>query len=408
MTRSPLGPVRPGVLVLAGGASWEAQALPALERAGLTVVKRCVDTADLMATATAGTAVVALVDEHVPGFDGDAVRHLLRHDARTVAVSATGDERLGRLGVVAVAAPEPEAVLMAVQEAATATEVVPDPFTDEAVDVPPAAGRPRGRTVVVWGPAGAPGRTTVAIGLAAAAGAQGRRTVLVDLDPHGGAVTQHLGVLDEVSGVLATARLANAGRLDDEALARSARRITDDLVVLGGIPRGDRRTEVRPGAVEAILDTGTRFGDVVVDTGFGLEEDDLAPSRDRMTLDALAVADEVVVVGTAEPTGLARLARGLVELAEVAPAVPWHVVVNRMRGSLGWSERDITGMVEGYATPASVTFLPLDQPAVDRAQVAGRTLAETGDSALARALDALSRRVGVGLTAPADQPPKSR
>ena len=58
--------------------------------------------------------------------------------------------------------------------------------------------------MAVWGPAGAPGRTTVAVGLAAEIGRR-HRTLLVDADPYGGAVAQQLGVVDEVSGVLAGA-----------------------------------------------------------------------------------------------------------------------------------------------------------------------------------------------------------
>ena len=42
------------------------------------------------------------------------------------------------------------------------------------------------------------------------------------------------------------------------------------------------------------------------------------PGRNQMTLGALEAADEVVVVGAADPVGLSRLARGLVELREVA------------------------------------------------------------------------------------------
>ena len=61
-----------------------------------------------------------------------------------------------------------------------------------------------------------------------------------------------------------------------------------------------------------------------------------------------------------------------------------RVVVNRMRSTLGWSERDITGMVEGFARLAGVHFLPDDRAAVDRALVTGRTLLEAGDSELAR------------------------
>ena len=43
-------------------------------------------------------------------------------------------------------------------------------------------------------------------------------------------------------------------------------------------------------------------------------------------------------------------------------------------------------MVSEFARPSAVHFLPDDQPAVDRALVAGRTLVEGGDSDLGRAV----------------------
>ena len=91
----------------------------------------------------------------------------------------------------------------------------------------------------------------------------------------------------------------------------------------------------------------------------------------------------MVVVGAADPVGLARLARGLVELRDVLPGVRPRVVVNRTRPSLGWSDREIRGMVEGFVTPLDVHFLPDDRAAADRALMAGRSLAESGESAAA-------------------------
>ena len=93
----------------------------------------------------------------------------------------------------------------------------------------------------------------------------------------------------------------------------------------------------------------------------------------------------MVVVGTADPVGLSRLARGLVELREAVGPRPVHVVVNRMRASLGLG-RARRGRAWWRGSPASpgVHFLPDDRPAVDRALVAGRTLAEVGRLAAAR------------------------
>jgi hypothetical protein len=61
-----------------------------------------------------------------------------------------------------------------------------------------------------------------------------------------------------------------------------------------------------------------------------------------------------------------------------------------MRPSLGWSERDIAGMVTGFARVAGLHFLPDDQAAVDRALVAGRTLVEVGETPLSRAIGRLA------------------
>ena len=69
---------------------------------------------------------------------------------------------------------------------------------------------------------------------------------------------------------------------------------------------------------------------------------------------------------------------------------PARVVVNRMRPTLGWSERDIAGMVAGFARLAGLHFLPDDRATVDRALVAGRTLLETdAESPLGRAVGRL-------------------
>jgi hypothetical protein len=97
----------------------------------------------------------------------------------------------------------------------------------------------------------------------------------------------------------------------------------------------------------------------------------------------------LLVVGSADPVGLARLVRGLGELREAVPDSRVRVVVNRMRSSLGWSEAEVTGTVEGYVAPAGIHYLPDDRQTVDRALVGGRTLVEVGDSSLRRAISHL-------------------
>jgi len=382
------------VLLLAAGAGWETKALGLLGgRRDLVVLKRCVDIDDLLATATSGQADTAVVAIEAPGLDLAAVDHLTDHGVRAVAV--VGDEqgtvRASRIGIRrSVAADD----LQSLPEAITVErEPMPEPAP---VPLEPTAPPSRGRVIAVWGPPGAPGRTTVAIALAAALGSRAR-TTLVDADPYGGTVAQALGVLDEVSGLLSAARLAGSGMLE-ERFASVQRAFDRHLTVVTGLPRPDRWTEVRPGTVELLAETASRHGHVVLDTGFGLD-DDLSgrPGRNQLTLAALEVADEVLVVGTADPIGLSRLVRALVELRESAPAAPTRIVVNRMRPTIGWTERDVTVMLADFAHPVGLHFLPEDRPTVDRALVTGRTVLETdAASPLARAADELAQAVAPG------------
>ncbi len=416
------------VLVAAAGATWEPDALRVLEsaRPGVVLLKRCVDLADLLATAATGLAGAAVVSGSLPGLDADAVASLRRAGLGVLLVddgaaargasgrgSAAADgpagpadeevDRLLRLGAGDVARLG-EIGDLARRVRALATVPVAD---RHAVEETPLVSPGRARVTAVWGPAGAPGRTTVAVGLAAEAAVRGESVLLVDADPYAGAVGQHLGVLDEVSGLLAAARAANAGSLDAGRLACYAREVVPGLAVLTGLPRADRWPEVRPAAFARLLEVaGGLAGHVVLDTGFSVEHgppdpfEQSAPSRNGLTVDSLERADEVVVVGAADPVGLARLARALVELHELLPGVRPRVVVNRTRATLGWGEREVRGMVEGFVTPLGVHFLPDDRAAADRALMAGRSLPECGDSSLRSALAAVADGVLGGAAGP--------
>ena len=396
------------VLLLAAGEPWEAVALADLEaHPGVVVLKRCVDVDDLLASVASGQADVAVVSLDAPGLDPSSVAHLRRHGVRPVGVTGGRSDDLDvreqarRLGVSAVVG---SGELGTIPEVVTRVEDVADtrvpPGADPLADASAPASGPSpspGRLVAVWGPAGAPGRTTVAVSLASELAGRGRDTVLVDLDPYGGAVAQQLGILDEVSGLLSACRLAGAGSLEDR-FASTCRGVGERLAVVTGLPRADRWREVRGAHVEHVLETARGHGDVVVDTGFCLEDDPGSdfggrPGRNVATITAVSMADEVVVVGSADPVGLARLARGLVDLRELADGVPVRVVVNRMRSSIGWSEREIAGMVEGFCRVAGLHFLPDDRAGVDRALISGRAVVEGSDSALASGVGALADAV---------------
>lgn len=386
-------------LLVSTGAAWEGPALTSLnDHPGIVVLKRCVDLDDLLAAGSAGRAQVAVIGAELPGLDGEVVEQLRQYGVRAVAVAPDDDvarARAHRIGIDAVVAAD------RIEDLAAAVLTDPGPVLTAAPTLPPAIApggptsrsRELGRVIAVWGPGGAPGRTTVATALAAELARRRLTTVLIDADPYGGAVAQQWGVLDEVSGLLSAARLVAGGSID-ERLATVERRLSDHLLVITGLPRPDRWVEVRPGALAAIVDRARSSAQVVLDTGFSLEQEPAAdvgmrPERNGLTIEALAAADEILLVGSADPVGLARLARAVAEAHEVLSSPTLRLVVNRMRPTLGWREADVVGMLAGFGRNVGVHFLPDDQPAVDRALVAGRTLLESGESSLTRAVAGL-------------------
>ena len=415
--------MRVPVLTAVADAVWEAQLVAAFERGdlGVAVVRRCVDLADLLATAATGQARAALLSSDLRRLDRDALARLTVARVAVVGLVPPGDEeaerRLRALGVAHVlpADSTPEQLSAAVVVAVADTS---EPSPGERVAVgdprdalpelasavePSEPERPAGdgRVIAVWGPTGAPGRTTVAVGIASEAAALGRTALLVDADVYGGVVAQVLGLLDEAPGLAAAARLANQGTLDLAALAALARAVDPHLRVLTGIARADRWPELRPGAVEVVLELARSLASTtVVDCGFALEQDEelaydtSAPRRNGATLAVLEAADTVVVVGTADPVGLQRLVRGLAELKEAVPGVQPVVVVNRLRGTAvpGGAEKQVRAVLSRYAGVGTLMVVPLDVVALDTAVAGGRTLAEATPGSPARqALAALTR-----------------
>ena len=408
------------VVTAAAGERWEAGLVQALDRRdlGITVVRRCVDLADLLAVAGTGTARVAVVSGDLRRLDGHALSRLAASHVAVVGLVPPDDEdgarRLQHLGVhhVLPGDADPGTIAAAVLDAVV--RGVPDlplgsaydaraalPESVEPADEPAPSGRGPGRVVAVWGPTGAPGRTTVAVTLAAEVAALGIVATLVDADVYGGAVAQTLGLLDEAPGLAAAARLANTGSLDRAALARVAREVSPTLRVLTGIVRPDRWPELSPTAVVAVLELLRQVSPItVVDCGFCLEQDeelafDLAGGRrNGVTLAVLEDANVVLVVGGADPVSVQRLVRGVAELRDLLPGVEPRVVVNRVRPGLtpGRPEEELGAALERYAGVTPVAYVPEDRKGVDAAMAVGRTLREAapGSPALA-AVNALAR-----------------
>lgn len=380
-------------VIAALNGAWESELVTAIEAtAGYTVSRRCADLPDLLAAAAAGFGQVALVSADLRALDRPALHELASHGVEVAGVVAPdddlGERRLRQLGLSVVlradlASHEIDDVLDSLDPlghlpaAEGVSVVLADDLGESAQPIVAAT------VIAVWGPTGAPGRSTVALNLAAEL-ASSAPTLLIDCDTYGASVAQSLGLLDEAPGVAAAARAADQGALDLAALARIAPEVVPGLRVLTGIPRAERWTELRAPSVAHVLTVARQLSHfVVIDCGFAIEDDEelsydtLAPRRNAATLTALESADELLVVGSADPVGLQRLVRAVQDLAAVPSPTP-RVVVNRVRASAVGTrpERRIAEALGRFAGMDDLTYLPWDQDSLDGAMFAGTSLAE--------------------------------
>ena len=422
---------------------WESALVTTLERGtDAQIARRCPDLADLLAVAGSGLAEVALVSADLRSLDRTALDHLRECAVTVVGVYPPGDEKaqrhLRQLGIDTIISADSSAE--AIQEvldgldapsahagleptwSAQGPKTVdpggPDgiPGSVDSGDVGADTDGRLGTIIAVWGPAGAPGRTTIALNLASELARLGQPTLLVDADTYGGCIAQALSLLDEAPGLAAATRSADQGSLDLPALARLAPEVSPGLRVLTGIPKAERWPELRAAALEHVLTLSRRLAQfIVIDCGFSLEDDEelsydtLAPRRNAATLTSLAVADQVLAVGAGDPIGLQRLVRGLQELGTVASPSP-TVVVNRVRSSAVGPrpESRIRDALSRFAGIDDPRFIPDDPASLDRALLAGQTLAEAApDSAMRKTLTALAAQI-CGVPAPHKAPHTGR
>lgn len=424
--------MRVPVLTAVPGASWEATLVIQLGRAehGVTVVRRCVELTELLSTAATGVARAALLSADLDGLDREAVLRLGSSGVAAIGIVEAGDagaeERLRRIGVTTVLPLDVGAaeIARAVVEVVAQALVTDDAwFGDPAAALPvlgpplriPPPARGRGKVLAVWGPTGAPGRTTVAIGIADEAARLGVSTLLADADTYGGAVAPTLGLIDETAGLALACRAAGAGQLDTARLATLSRQLRPELRVLTGIDGAARWPELRPAALTAVLDQARHLSALtVVDCGFALEQDEelsydtAAARRNGATLAVLAAADTVICVGAADPVGLQRLIRALDELRDAVPGAAPRVVVNRVRATVipGLSQREITAVLERWAGIEATAYLPAAPAVLDTAMRTGATLAEAAPASPLRL--AMAELARVLTDAPPPPPLRSR
>ena len=266
----------------------------------------------------------------------------------------------------------------------------------------PAGNECDGRIVLVWGPHGAPGRSTVAAslahGLAACGGA-----ILVDADVEAPSLVQLLGMPEDSSALAGAARLATHGRLDAESFRRVLAPVGGGLFLLGGLGRSGRWRELPPASMTEVWAQCRRAAAwTVVDVAGGPADDDvddftLEPGRGAVTADLVSHADVILVVGGADPVGVRRLLQLLDEMgASMNPAGRVEVVINRVRASAAGPspQQALREALARFGGLEDIVLLPDDAATADACLLQGCTVLEQAPaSALGKALSALVDRI---------------
>jgi MinD-like ATPase involved in chromosome partitioning or flagellar assembly len=347
---------RHGVVLLAGPDAEGAlvQAIDARDRQ-MVVVRRCADLAEVRAAGRAGVADLAVVDASDPDLDAAAIGDLHLSGMSVVLLAPPEESRrllsLGADAVAQAASPDGvvESLIALVRDRGEAGPPAPAPASSPPERLPPEPGAEvpppapsRGRVIAVWGTSGSPGRTTVAVNVAAALACRRTDTLLIDADTAAPSLAHLLGLPVDAPGIGVLARQTSRGRLDPRDIGRIGVGVAPGLSVVTGLSAPQRWRELGPVSATEVLRSARRSADaVVVDvaaSGLDPVETTLRHqgSRDEVVAAVLREADTVLAVARGDAVGLSRLAQSLEWWRDLRAEADLRIVVNRVsRASAG-------------------------------------------------------------------------
>ncbi|HEX2058554.1 MAG TPA: P-loop NTPase [Actinomycetota bacterium] len=381
------------VVTVAGDPDAEARLTTAFgARHDVDVVFRCVDRVELLAALRGAAPDLVVVVGCPVWLDRQSCDEAVTAGVPVVGLAGGADqaEALAQLGILALPLDaEPERIL----DVRASKDALPQ--------APAALARtigPRGRVIAVWGPKGAPGRSTVAVEIAAELAASERETALVDADTYGGDLAQMLGVVEELPTLVWACHTAAHSDGDPDRLLRGLRRIGDSgPVLVPGIPRADLWRDVGEFAWRELLAAlRERFESVVVDAGFCLEDDSAAyavgEGRNAIARQLLRTADSVVAVCRCDPVGLKTFLWTYSGLTELVEEDRVFVVANRVTSG---DETAVAELLRRHTGKRPVAYVP-DDPGLLRAAAAKGVSARehAPSSGVSRALTAVAAGLG--------------
>jgi len=315
--------VEPAIVQLSAGAS-------------LRIIRRCLDAADLLAVASIELQTPAVLSAGLPRLTNEVVAILQANNRKVIGLAHTPAdiEQLRALGILSVVTTQtPELTLTdlieVLQEIAIpirgswetgawqerqesiANEERPEPVKALTND------KNTGQVLSIWGPPGAPGRTTAALAIARLIAATGKTVCVIDADTVGPAIALLFGVVEDASGIVVAARYAQRKSLRNDSLLTVVRNVADGIGIIGGVSRPDRWEELHPYSFRDVLKTcRSTFDYTCVDLGAGVDPrgsdgEFFESQRFSVATAGLREADAVLAISLATPLGISRLLNSL-------------------------------------------------------------------------------------------------
>jgi hypothetical protein len=223
--------------------------------------------------------------------------------------------------------------------------------------------------LAVWGTPGAPGATTLAIGLSLEL-AKSRPTLLIDADFFAPSVAELLGIPHDSPGLLGALRVARNDNPPWESMRACAAPAAHNasLRVLSGIRPGSLG-RLEAAGVSTLIDSALSSGvAVVVELKCALGDSEPTPER-TATEAILRKARHLLWVGMGSGLGVSRLVREWTLLNELTEDVDQRVLIRMSEGASESSFGESSTAVWGLTGCSEISALPMQKDLSDTSEL---------------------------------------
>lgn len=414
-TRPPTGAVRhtagtPALRLAVGlGDPEREQALLPLlnEFEDIVITERCLTADQLMACMQRGAADIALIAFDLHRLHRDVLSELARFNTPLVLLAPKDSEKRWSAfhGIVLPLEADSESIRLALtaviqgerlEIGTSGIEVDVPPMTTDLPE-PTQASTSTVATIALASGHGSPGRTTLAINVAAALGTVAP-TILVDADLNGPSIAAHLDADPTRNLAMLVHAEPATSREWERAVAQETQPLSQYVPLAGvlcGVPKPAMRSRISVQFFEELIaQLQRKYRYVVLDIGADFLGQNVAVHRLAMNL-----AQQVLFVASADIPGLWRAHVGLEMLRAHLKIDPDRTALIINRHDRRYHHR--RGEIEWALGKSSAAVIPYDHAAVQRAISAQRPLVLDRRSRSGRAFLELAGRIhGEGFVAP--------